>query len=158
MLRRVLGVCALVAGVIALAMALFFLLAVVYHVYVDREGLPDIGPFARFEFPSVGRVTDVNGNPLIELTREHRMISPYDDIPPIIRNAILATEDKHFFSHNGIDYRSIPRVDADSDRNAAGRRQASARRGAARRRGTHVCAASSMISWIRSRTASFTAF
>ena len=53
-LRRVLGVCALVAGVVALAMALFFLLTVVYHVYVDREGLPDIGPFARFEFPTVG--------------------------------------------------------------------------------------------------------
>ncbi len=34
MLRRVLGVCALVAGVAALAMALFFLLAVMYHVYV----------------------------------------------------------------------------------------------------------------------------
>jgi membrane carboxypeptidase/penicillin-binding protein len=103
-LRRVLGVCAIVAGVVTLAAALFFLLTVVYHVYVDREGLPDIGPFARFEFPTVGRVTDVNGNPLIELAREHRMISSYDDIPPVIRNAILATEDKRFFDHNGLDY------------------------------------------------------
>jgi penicillin-binding protein 1A len=109
-LRRVLGVCAVVAGVVTLAVALFFLLTVVYHVYVDREGLPDIGPFARFEFPTVGRVTDVNGNPLIELAREHRMISSYDDIPPVIRNAILATEDKRFFDHNGLDYGSIPRV------------------------------------------------
>ena len=67
MLRRVLGVCALVVGVVALAMALFFLLTVVYHVYVDREGLPDIGPFARFEFPTVARVTAVNGNALVEL-------------------------------------------------------------------------------------------
>jgi hypothetical protein len=56
MLRRVLGVCALVVGVVALAVALFFLLTVVYHVYVDHEGLPDIGPFARFDFPTDGRV------------------------------------------------------------------------------------------------------
>ena len=66
-LRRVLGVCAVVACVVTLTLALFFLLTVVYHVYVDREGLPDIGPFARFEFPTVGRVIDVNGNPLLEL-------------------------------------------------------------------------------------------
>ena len=32
------------------------------------------------------------------------------DIPPIVRDAILAAEDKHFFSHNGVDYSSIPRV------------------------------------------------
>ena len=110
MLRRVLGVCLVVASVVTLAVALFFLLTVVYRVYVDRQELPDIEPFARFEFPTVGRVSDVKGHPLIELAREHRMISSYDDIPPVVRNAILATEDQRFFTHNGIDYGSIPRV------------------------------------------------
>lgn len=51
-LRRVLWVCAVVTGVVTLGVALFFLLTVVYHVYVDREGLPDIAPFARFEYPT----------------------------------------------------------------------------------------------------------
>ena len=31
-------------------------------------------------------------------------------IPPIVRGAILAAEDKRFFSHNGVDYYSLPRV------------------------------------------------
>src|SRR4030095_11118019 len=37
-------------------------------------------------------------------------ITQYADIPPVVREAILATEDKRFFSHNGADYLSIPRV------------------------------------------------
>lgn len=81
-----------------------------HHVYGDRANLPDLGPFTRFEFPTIGHVYDTNGHPLIALAREHRQITRYDDIPPIVRDAILAAEDKNFFSHGGIDYASLPRV------------------------------------------------
>jgi len=81
-----------------------------YHVYFDRRDLPDIEPFARFEFPTIGTVYDANGQPLIELAREYRKITKYQDIPPIVRDAIIATEDKRFFSHSGVDYAIIPRV------------------------------------------------
>ena len=47
------------------------------HVYFDRTGLPDIEPFARFEFPTIGTVFDANGQPLIELAREYRRIIRY---------------------------------------------------------------------------------
>jgi penicillin-binding protein 1A len=83
---------------------------VLYHVYFDRTNLPDPGPFTRFEFPSIGHVYDANGQPLIELAREYRTITQYADIPPVVREAIIATEDKRFFSHNGVDYSSMPRV------------------------------------------------
>jgi penicillin-binding protein 1A len=81
-----------------------------YYVYFDRENLPDLGTFARFEFPTIGRVYDINGEPLIALAREYRNITRYADIPPIVRDAILAAEDKRFFSHSGVDYLSVPRV------------------------------------------------
>src|ERR1700680_4649485 len=81
-----------------------------HHIYLDRRNLPDLGPFTRFEFPTIGHIYDAHGQPLIELARESREITQYQDIPPIVRDAILATEDKHFFSHNGVDYFSIPRV------------------------------------------------
>ena len=81
-----------------------------YHVYFDRSDLPDIEPFARFEFPTIGTVYDATGQPLIELAREYRKITKYQDIPPIVRDAIIATEDKRFFSHSGVDYAVIPRV------------------------------------------------
>ncbi|MGE5300215.1 MAG: transglycosylase domain-containing protein [Acidobacteriota bacterium] len=81
-----------------------------HHIYFDRTDLPDIEPLARFEFPAIGCVYDANGRPLIELAREYRRITKYEDLPPIVRNAILATEDKNFFSHNGVDYLTIPRL------------------------------------------------
>jgi membrane carboxypeptidase/penicillin-binding protein len=81
-----------------------------HHIYYDRTNLPDIGPFARFEFPAIGCIYDANSRPLIELARESRRITKYEDLPSIIRDAILATEDKNFFSHSGVDYSTISRV------------------------------------------------
>jgi penicillin-binding protein 1A len=105
----VLRACGLLAAAPFLTVALLGL-SVWYRVYVDREHLPDLGPFTRFEFPTIGHVYDINGEPLIALAREYRDITRYSDIPPIVRDAILAAEDKRFFSHNGVDYLSVPRV------------------------------------------------
>jgi penicillin-binding protein 1A len=90
--------------------AALFTLDALHHIYLDRRNLPDLGAFTRFEFHTIGHIYDTNGEPLIELAQEYRQITRFEDIPPIVRDAILATEDKHFFSHNGVDYRSIPRV------------------------------------------------
>lgn len=81
-----------------------------YHVYFDRSDLPDIETLTRFGFPAVGHVYDANGQPLIEIAREYRRNIKYEEIPPIVRDAIIATEDKNFFTHNGVDYSVIPRV------------------------------------------------
>lgn len=87
------------------------LLAVGFHrIYFDRTNLPDMEAFVRFDFPAIGCVYDVDGRPLIELAREYRRLTKYADLPPIVRDAILATEDKNFFSHSGVDYSTIPRV------------------------------------------------
>jgi len=85
-------------------------LAAFYHLSFDRRDLPDLGPFTRFEFPTIGHIYDINGLPLIELAREYRAITQYADIPPIVREAILAAEDRRFFLHDGVDYASLPRV------------------------------------------------
>jgi hypothetical protein len=111
--------CAVLGGFAATCAGVFTLSAL-YHVYFNRENLPDSGPFTRFEFPTIGHIYDANGRSLIELAREHRQITQYDDIPPIVRDAILATEDKHFFSHNGVDYLSIPACSANQGRRAPG--------------------------------------
>lgn len=84
--------------------------ATFHYVYFDRTNLPDVKPFIRFEVPTIGHVYDANGLPLIELAREYRQIITYEDIPPVVRHAILATEDRNFFSHNGVDYSVVPRV------------------------------------------------
>ena len=53
----------------------------VYRVYFDRSGLPDLEPFIRFEPPTIGEVHDARGKALIELAREYRRVVSYDEVP-----------------------------------------------------------------------------
>ena len=81
-----------------------------HHIYFDRSGVPDLEPFIRFELPTIGTVYDAQGAVLVELAREYRRVVSYEEVPPILRHAILSAEDKNFFSHSGVDYRALPRV------------------------------------------------
>jgi penicillin-binding protein 1A len=84
--------------------------SLLYRVYLDRSGLPDLEAFLRFEPPTIGRIYDARGTVLIELAREHRQVVTWDEMPLILRQAVLAAEDKNFFSHSGVDYSALPRV------------------------------------------------
>ena len=55
--------------------------------------------FKRFEFPTTGHLYDADGRLLSSLAREHREITRYNEIPSIVRDAVLAAEDERFFSH-----------------------------------------------------------
>jgi membrane carboxypeptidase/penicillin-binding protein len=81
-----------------------------YYVYLDRNSLPDLEGFTRFEFPTIGHIYDARGQTLKEMAAESRQITRYEEIPPIVRHAILAAEDKNFFSHSGVDYSGFARV------------------------------------------------
>lgn len=97
---------------LATPLALLLLLAAgpVHHVYFDRSRLPDLESFLRFEPPRIGEIYDDQGTVLIELAREYRRVVSYDEVPLVLRQAILAAEDKNFFSHSGVEYRALPRV------------------------------------------------
>src|SRR5206468_6764032 len=79
-------------------------------VYLDRSSVPDLEPFIRFELSTIGKVYDSRGTVLVELAREYRQIVSYEEVPPVLRHAILAAEDKNFFDHSGVDYGALPRV------------------------------------------------
>jgi penicillin-binding protein 1A len=99
----------IVASILAGALGVT-VMGLVHHVYFDRSGLPDLGPLIRFEAPTIGAVYDARGNVLIELAREYRRTVSYNQVPEVLRNAILAAEDKNFLSHSGVDYGALPRV------------------------------------------------
>jgi len=101
------GICVLLCAALMTVVPLTFGL---HHIYLDRTNLPAIDSLTQFKFPAVGRIYDANDQPILELAREYRLNIKYEDIPPIVRDAILAAEDKNFFAHNGIDYSVIPRV------------------------------------------------
>src|ERR1700688_2889979 len=75
-----------------------------FYVNFNRTNLPDLDGFVRFEPPTMGHVYDANGHVLIELGRERRDIMRYEQIPGVVRDAVLSAEDQNFFSHSGVDY------------------------------------------------------
>src|ERR1044071_6001887 len=62
----------------------------VHYIYFDRSGIPDLEPFIRFELSTTGRVYDAQDTVLVEVAREYRRVVSYDEVPPILRDAILA--------------------------------------------------------------------
>jgi len=46
---------------------------------------------------------DKNGNEFARLGTENRELVTYDDLPQVLVDAIVATEDSRFFQHNGVD-------------------------------------------------------
>jgi penicillin-binding protein 1A len=100
----------LAAAVLALLLFLIPMVRLVHYIYFDRSGLPDLQRFIRFEIPTIGAVYDAQGTVLVELAREYRRVVSYDEVPPVLRDAILAAEDRNFFTHSGVEYRALPRV------------------------------------------------
>jgi penicillin-binding protein 1A len=83
---------------------------VLHHVYLDRSDLPDLAPFVRFQPPTTGEILDARGHVVIQLAREYRRVVTYNEVPLVMRQAIVAAEDKNFDSHSGVDYGALPRV------------------------------------------------
>ncbi|MFG6118421.1 transglycosylase domain-containing protein [Thalassobacillus sp. B23F22_16] len=62
---------------------------------------------AQLSDPIPSRVYDMNGELFAELGSENRTKISYSELPDVMRDAVLATEDARFFEHSGIDIRRI---------------------------------------------------
>jgi penicillin-binding protein 1A len=94
--------CRILTGIVLLPLT--FAIGTAFYVNFNRADLPDLDGFIRFEPPTMGHVYDANGHVLVELGRERRDIVRYDQIPDVMRDAVLSAEDENFFSHSGVDY------------------------------------------------------
>jgi penicillin-binding protein 1A len=64
-----------------------------------------------YEPPSqASRIYGANGELIASLFHENRQIVALTEIPPVLRQAILASEDERFFTHRGVDPRGIFRA------------------------------------------------
>jgi penicillin-binding protein 1B len=100
--------------------------------YFDQE--PATVKFAGGKIIRIVSLADNTSRPLYELepqlvtnlsdrNREKQRIVHYEDIPPVLRNAVLSAEDKRFFQHSGFDPVGIVRsawVDVKRGKNAQG--------------------------------------
>src|SRR5690625_4543264 len=61
----------------------------------------------KLQDPFSSEIYDKDGNLVTDLGSEQRKKVSYDELPDILIDAVLATEDNRFFNHIGIDFRRI---------------------------------------------------
>ncbi len=93
--------------------AILFLLGaagagVAYHFY--SKDLPDTAQLKNYEPPVMTRVHASDGSILAEYARERRLYLPTSALPPLVKQAFIAAEDKNFYSHPGVDAEGILRA------------------------------------------------
>lgn len=62
------------------------------------------------QFPLVTTVTDRTGAPIAYLFDQYRLPVSFDQISPTMTSALIAIEDKRFYSHAGIDFKGAVRA------------------------------------------------
>jgi penicillin-binding protein 1A len=72
--------------------------------------LPDVAELADYRPKLPLRIYARGGELLGEFGEERRNLTPFEDIPPVMVNAVLAIEDARFFEHSGVDYRGMLRA------------------------------------------------
>jgi penicillin-binding protein 1A len=81
-----------------------------FAYYGSDPKLPKISKLDDFHPKQVTRVLDRAGTPIGELGLEKRTVVPYEAIPKLLVNAVVAAEDADYFNHEGIDYRGMLRA------------------------------------------------
>lgn len=86
----------LIVCVIAFAslMAVFFAYVIIKAPKFDPNNL---------KFTQMSELYDTDGNIITKMGNENRTEISYDDLPEVLIDAIIATEDSKFFQHNGFD-------------------------------------------------------
>src|SRR5689334_10688480 len=64
--------------------------------------LPQISALDNYSPSTITRVYASNGQVIGEFATQRRVVVGYDDINPVLRNAIIATEDADFDKHFGL--------------------------------------------------------
>jgi len=81
-------------------------------VFYFENRLPEVfeSEDYRAQTQQVSRIYSANGDVLAEIGQERRSIVAADDIPEVIKWAVLAAEDADFFEHGGLDYFGMARA------------------------------------------------
>jgi len=97
-----------VAVVLVLAVAVGITALGVIAAY--GKNLPDISRLSDIEPAGTTRILARDGTLLARLYDKNRVYVPITQIPSVMREAMVASEDERFYSHSGVDIRGIARA------------------------------------------------
>ena len=90
-----------------ITLVLLFVFSTLWYFSSD---LPDYKILANYKPPISSRVHSGEGQLIAEYSLQKRLFIPYDSVPKKVIYSFLSAEDKNFFSHPGIDAKSITRA------------------------------------------------
>ena len=89
------------------SLCLIFIFSTLWYFSSD---LPDYKILSNYKPPVSSRVHSGEGQLIAEYAIQKRLFIPYDSVPKNVIQSFLSAEDKNFFSHPGIDAKSITRA------------------------------------------------
>jgi len=98
------------AAVIALCLVLLGAGVFAGMVASYARNLPDISRMSDYQPERSTRVVARDGTEIADLYKENRIWVPIDRIPISVRNAFIATEDRNFYEHHGVDFFGVLRA------------------------------------------------
>lgn len=87
----------------------FAMLIVLILVYLESQ-LPDVRSLNEVQLEVPLQVYSSDGKLIAEYGAEHRIPVSIDQIPPMVIQATLATEDQRYYSHSGVDVLGLARA------------------------------------------------
>jgi penicillin-binding protein 1A len=93
------------------AVLLLGLVSFVFGIFIAvASDLPSLAHFAQLGDARSTQLLDDLGRPLAILSEHNRVIVTPAQIPPIVKEAVIAIEDKRFETNSGVDVRAIARA------------------------------------------------
>ena len=80
------------------------------YIYYLNKNLPKIFTLSDYKPPIITSVYSDNNTKIAEFYRQRRIILPLNQIPTMLKDAFVATEDARFYKHRGIDLLGILRA------------------------------------------------
>ena len=93
-----------------MAVGVMFVLLLGYAFLVAKPNLPKISALVDYNPKTPLRVYTADKVLIGEFGEERRKVIPLADMPLVMRNAVIATEDDRFYSHGGVDYVGVLRA------------------------------------------------
>ena len=90
-----------------LILGFLFIFSTLWYFSSD---LPDYKILTNYKHPISSRIHSGEGQLIAEYALQKRLFIPFDSVPKKVINSFLSAEDKNFFSHPGIDAKSITRA------------------------------------------------
>ncbi len=91
----------------ALLLTSILLGAIAGLLFVYSSDLPEVRALEDYHPDVVTELYADDGTPVGSFALQRRILLTYEQIPPVLRDAVISAEDQHFFEHWGVD---LPRV------------------------------------------------